>query len=420
MAERTRQVESLHYQRELLLNSAGIGIYGTDASLMTTFINPAAARMVGWQVEELIGKPVHDLIHHTHPDGRHYPVTECPISAAVKEGKTCTVENEVFWRRDGTPFEVEYTITPLMENGHPAGAVVMFSDISARKQSERQLQQSYEALKELNRKLADAQSQLLQSEKMASIGQLAAGVAHEINNPIGFVSSNLGTMGNYVDILFKLIGSYEFVAASAREKGVPTESVEEVKKAIDYAFLKEDLDSLLNESRDGVQRVKRIVQDLKDFSLVDEAEWQWSDINQGIESTLNVMWTEIKGKAEVDRDYGAVPEIYCLPQQLNQVFMNILMNASQAIGAQGKIAIRTSTADGWVCAAFSDAGQGIPPEIINRIFDPFFTTKPVGKGTGLGLSLAYGIVKKHKGRIEVDSEPGKGTTFRVWLPLEQK
>ncbi|MDD5330874.1 MAG: bacteriohemerythrin, partial [Sulfuricella sp.] len=414
VAERTHQIENLRSQHELLLNSAGIGIYGTDLNLNTTFINPAAAQMVGWQVEDLLGKPVHDLIHHTHADGRHYPAAECPISAAVREGRMSRVENEVFWHKDGTPFEVEYTITPLIENGRPAGAVVMFSDISARKQSERQLQQSHEELKALNGKLADAQGQLLQSEKLASIGQLAAGVAHEINNPIGFVNSNLGTMGNYLESLFKLVESFESVAASAREKGVSTQSVEQVKKAIDYEFLKEDLDSLLKESRDGVQRVRRIVQDLKDFSHVDEAEWQWADINRGIESTLNVAWPEIKYKAEVEKDYGVLPEILCLPQQLNQVFMNILVNAAQAIDGQGKITIRTAAADGGVCTTFSDTGKGMPADVVKRIFDPFFTTKPIGKGTGLGLSLAYGIVQKHKGRIEVDSEPGKGTTFRVW------
>jgi signal transduction histidine kinase len=357
----------------------------------------------------LLDKGIHDLVHHTHPDGRPYPVEECPISRAVREGVARRVEDEVFWRKDGGSFDVEYTITPIQDGERIGGAVVMFSDISARKQAEREVRQSYAALKELNAKLVDAQNQLLQSEKMASIGQLAAGVAHEINNPIGFVNSNLGTLQRYVDDLLRLVEAYDTGVEEGRKMG----------QEIDLGFLKQDIVSLVGESQDGVARVKRIVQDLKDFSHVDEAEWQWADLNHGLDSTLNVVWNEIKYKAEVVRDFGDIPRLYCLPHQVNQVFMNLLLNAAQAIDNRGVITLRTRREGAGVQIEIADTGQGIPPEVLPRIFEPFYTTKPVGKGTGLGLSLAYGIVEKHQGRIEVESEVGRGTAFRIWLPVRE-
>jgi signal transduction histidine kinase len=267
---------------------------------------------------------------------------------------------------------------------------------------------------ELIRKLAEAHNQLLQSEKMASIGQLAAGVAHEINNPIGFVNSNLGTLKHYIADLLKALSVYE---ENEGEMTAETREVlAELKRKIDLVYLREDVDNLLSESIDGMQRVKRIVQDLKDFSHVDEGEMQLSDLEQGMDSTLNVVWNELKYKAEVVKEYGGIPKILCMPAQLNQVFMNLLTNAGQAIDTHGRITIRTGLEGQNVWVEVEDTGKGIKPENVDRIFDPFFTTKPVGTGTGLGLSLSYGIVKKHGGRIEVKSEVGNGSTFRVWLP----
>lgn len=267
---------------------------------------------------------------------------------------------------------------------------------------------------ELIRKLAQAHSQLLQSEKMASIGQLAAGVAHEINNPIGFVNSNLGTLKLYVENLLMALSAYE---KNEGEMTAETRAVlAALKQQIDLGYLREDVANLLSESMDGLQRVKRIVQDLKDFSHVDEAEKQSANLEQGLDSTLNVVWNELKYKAEVVKEYGGIPNIMCMPAQLNQVFMNLLMNAGQAIEDHGRITIRTGREGGNVWVEVEDTGKGIKPEHLERIFDPFFTTKPVGSGTGLGLSLSYGIVQKHGGHIEVKSEPGKGTVFRVVLP----
>ena len=267
-------------------------------------------------------------------------------------------------------------------------------------------------------RLEEAHNQLLQSEKMASIGQLAAGVAHEINNPVGYINSNLGALQTYVHDLLRLFAAYEEHETELRPES--TALLGRIKTDIDLAYLRSDVSDLLNESLAGLQRVKRIVQDLKDFSHVSETEMHWSNVTQGLESTLNVVWNELKYKAEVIRDYGDIPEIECIPSQLNQVFMNLLVNAAQAIPDHGQITLRTRSEGDYIRIEISDTGSGIPPEIVKRIFDPFFTTKPVGTGTGLGLSITHGIIRKHGGRIEVESEQEKGTTFRLILPISQK
>jgi signal transduction histidine kinase len=272
---------------------------------------------------------------------------------------------------------------------------------------------------ELIEKLHNAQNQLLQSDKMASIGQLAAGVAHEINNPIGYVNSNLGALGKYHQDIFAMLEAYEQTESILAADPDTAARIKALREKLDIDFLKNDVAALMKESEEGITRVKKIVQDLKDFSHVEESEWLWVDLHKGLESTLNVVRNEIKYKAEVVKQYGELPEIECLSSQLNQVFMNMLVNAAHAIENNGTITIRTGVQGEEVWVEFSDSGKGIPPENLKRIFEPFFTTKPVGKGTGLGLSLSYNIIQKHHGRVEVASEVGKGTTFRILLPVKQ-
>jgi two-component system NtrC family sensor kinase len=267
--------------------------------------------------------------------------------------------------------------------------------------------------------LHEAQNQLLQSEKLASIGQLAAGIAHEINNPIGFINSNVGSLEKYLNHVFAILDAYEAAQARLAPQGETCAAVTAIKEKVDFAFLREDIFSLMHETKDGVARVSKIVQDLKDFSHVDEAEWQWAELHKGLESTLNVVWNELKYKAEVIKEYGELPAVECLPFQINQIFMNLLVNAAHAIEERGTITLRSGATGDEVWIEVADTGSGIAPEHLGRIFEPFFTTKPVGKGTGLGLSLSYGIVQKHHGRIEVSSEVGRGTTFRLTLPVRQ-
>ena len=268
-------------------------------------------------------------------------------------------------------------------------------------------------------KLEAARNQAMQAEKLASIGQLAAGVAHEINNPIGFVLSNFKSLERYMIDVFDVIAAYEAAEAMLPPSGPQVAALRQAKETAELDFVREDIKQLLIESCDGLDRVKRIVQDLKDFSRVGENEWQTVDLVRGLESTLNVVRNEVKYKAEVVKRYGAAPEVECMPSQLNQVFMNLLVNAAHAIADRGTITIGSGTVGDHVWVAISDTGSGISPDVLSRIFDPFFTTKPVGQGTGLGLSLSYSIVRRHGGRIEVESEVGVGTTFRVWLPIRQ-
>ncbi len=268
--------------------------------------------------------------------------------------------------------------------------------------------------------------QLMQTEKMASIGQLAAGVAHEINNPTGFVSSNLTTLSDYFNDITGLIREYHALAEVLAEAGtgekIPSliksrlEQVIKIEEEIDIEFLSEDIVDLIGDCREGTERIKKIVHDLKDFAHPGEDKLVSADINDGIESTLNVVWNELKYKAEVKKEYGDIPIIKCYPQQLNQVFMNILVNAAHAIEDKGEIMISTKSDNGFVEIIISDTGSGIAPDNLTKIFDPFFTTKEVGKGTGLGMNVAYNIVKKHGGTIDVQSTLGKGTSFIIRIP----
>jgi two-component system NtrC family sensor kinase len=291
-------------------------------------------------------------------------------------------------------------------------------DIREREKIESELIRRNNDLTELNTKLFKAQEQLVQSEKLASIGQLAAGVAHEINNPIGYIFSNFTTLESYIKQLFEMIRAYEYIEQYITSPVMICE-INDLKEKIELKYLKEDIPELMLQSKEGIDRVRKIVQDLKDFSRIDSnQEWQWSNLHDGMDSTLNIVNNEIKYKADVVKEYGVIPDVECLPSQLNQVIMNLVMNATHAIGSgRGRIVIRTSQVDDNVRIVVEDNGSGIPQEIISKIFDPFFTTKPIGKGTGLGLSLSYGIIKKHNGHIEVASEPGKGTSFSITLPI---
>jgi len=290
---------------------------------------------------------------------------------------------------------------------------------------ETRVKERTEALVKANEELKNAQAQLLQTEKLSSLGQLAAGVAHEINNPIGFINSNLRTLGEYTKELLDIIQRLEAISMSAKKKDFSSFSeelneLEQKKKRIKFDFIKNDMHKLIDESREGTYRVYKIVRDLRDFSRADDADRKFFDIHRSIDSTLNIVWNELKYKAEVVKDYGEIPEVECLPTQLNQVFMNLLVNAAHAIEEKGQITIRTYAEGENVFVEISDTGCGMSPEIQNKVFDPFFTTKEPGKGTGLGLSIVYNIIKKHNGKITVRSKPGEGTTFRISLPVEMK
>jgi len=272
-----------------------------------------------------------------------------------------------------------------------------------------EVQRAYDDLKRV-------QGQLLQQDKMASIGHLAAGVAHEINNPMGFIISNLGSLGRYVEKLSAYMDAIERYFAGCEPAILEFLAQERKKNKIDRIC--QDLPDLISESLEGAQRVRKIVQELKSFSRLDAADYGYADINEGLESTLSIVSNELKYKAKVDKEYGQLPPVLCNLGQLNQVFMNILVNAAQSIPVQGTIRIKTWSDGALVRIDISDTGAGMGEETVRRIFDPFFTTKEVGQGTGLGLSIAYDIVvNKHGGSIAVTSAIGQGSTFTIELPV---
>jgi signal transduction histidine kinase len=274
----------------------------------------------------------------------------------------------------------------------------------------------------IEQKLDDVSSRLHQSEKLASLGQLAAGVAHEINNPIGYVSSNLSTLQKYLAIYDKTIDQLKDAAASPPSPTASTGSNALATMTTKHNAIRLDVQDLLRETHEGITRVKNIINDLKDFARSNAVQhFILADLHQGLRSTLNIVGSEVKARATIQLALGDLPEIECVPSQINQVFLNMVVNAAQAMppGHQGQITIRSGTEGNLVWVEFEDNGAGMDAATIDRIFDPFFTTKDVGTGTGLGLSVSLGIVQRHHGQILVNSTPGVGTRFRIELPIRQ-
>ncbi len=399
---------------DLALAEVGNAVMITDVAARIIWVNRAFTLLSGYAEAELIGQPPR-MFNSGTQDAVFFRHFWESIS-----GGTTWRGDIVNRRKDGSLYTARQMVTPLFNaEGKISHYIAVLEDISEHKRQEEELKQNYAHLRALNEQLENAQNQLLQSEKMASIGQLAAGVAHEINNPIGFVNSNLGTLKNYVDELLGVIHAYS--AADPLLAGHPEINADIVtrKAEADLDFLGDDILSLIKESREGIARVTRIVQDLKDFSRIDSLDWAPANLEHGLDSTLNIAMNEIKFKADIVKEYAGIPDVECLGSQLNQVFMNLLVNAAHAIETHGTITIRTGSAKSAVWVEIADTGRGIPPENLKRIFDPFFTTKPIGKGTGLGLSLAYSIVQKHHGKLDVSSKVGVGSCFRVEIPVRQ-
>jgi PAS domain S-box-containing protein len=342
-----------------------------------TFVSANALNVLGYRPDEMLADP-NFWFDHIHPDDA--PSIFSSLAQIFTEGERAyeyrfrTADGRYLWMHDQLRLIRD-------EQGAPLEVIGSLTDITDRKEME---------------------ESLAQAQNMASIGQLAAGVAHEINNPVGFVTSNIGTLKGYAETLFEL---------------VERSATEEQRDQADFDFMKEDTTALLRESMDGLRRVRDIVQTLKDFSAAGDSQWQPANLHEVLDGTLNELAGDLGQKVKVDKHYGTLPLLRCLPGQLGKVFRNLLLNAVEAIPRQGIIRIITG-ADGEAAhVRIQDNGAGIAAENLGRIFDPFFTTKPVGSGTGLGLYLAYGIVHQHGGRITVISVPGKGTAFTVYLPL---
>lgn len=278
---------------------------------------------------------------------------------------------------------------------------------------ERALKESYEKLSNINNELKQSESQLVQSEKMASIGVLAAGVAHEINNPIGFIRSNLEVLEDYFSDIEKYYHEFNDTLASEEDK----ENHKKLAKKYELEFLFDDTPPLIKSSISGVDRVSEIVKNLKTFARIDQIDKALTDINEGLSATLNMVHNELKYNCKVHVDLQTLPRVHVFPGKLNQVFMNLLINAGQSITDNGDIFVRTFVDEGNIIIEIEDTGSGIEPEYIGQIFTPFYTSKPIGEGTGLGLSISHQIIEQHNGKITVKSELGKGSCFSVYIPI---
>jgi PAS domain S-box-containing protein len=373
---------------EGIFDALGEPLFLVDPELRVVRANRAVVEISGLPFREILGQPCGILF-----PGRDPAALEAPLHQVLATGQP----NQKEFRTVDRLFMGYYF--PILRGEAVGGVVARYQDVTAERQMEHQL---------------------LHSEKMAAIGQLSAGIAHEINNPVGFILSNLNRMAEYSATLTAFGKSAaqlrREVKAGERDPTAAWDTYIRLRKESDLEFLVEDVSDIVAECREGAERIRKIVMDLKTFSHPDTADLTSADLNQGLESTLNIVWNELKYHCEVVKELGEIPQILCHQQQINQVFMNLLVNGAHAIEERGVITLRTRAEGDGVAVSISDTGKGIPPENLGRIFEPFFTTKPAGKGTGLGLHLVDGIVRAHGGRIEVESTVGAGTTFTVRLP----
>jgi len=389
------EVESVKKEWEKTMDCINDMVILLDPDGRVKRCNRAAMEFVGGACGEIIGQQWQQLLERS-------AISLPPIS---EDSFYCC---EVLLAAENRWLSVTYYRDADEGGPGQSSAVVTINDITETKQAALELNQAYTELKETH-------NQMIQQEKMASIGQLAAGVAHEINNPTGYIISNLGTLGKYQARLAGFIDAQSGVIDAMDGSG--HQEMAELRRQMKIDHIIGDLPDLLSESLDGAERIKNIVQSLKCFSRKDDAECATASITDCLENTINIIWNEIKYKATLKKEFGELPAIRCYPQKLSQVFMNLIVNAAHALVEKGEITVTAWQENNAVYVSVADTGTGIPEEIRRRIFEPFFTTKAVGKGTGLGLSISYGIVREHGGEITVESMVGAGTTFTVMLPL---
>lgn len=444
MSEREQTKKEVKHQRENLkamFDAAPVGMLLIDENIVVKQINDVAARLVGKNGDDILnmqhGNGLGCVHSNDDPNGcGHGPACpQCPTRNAILEtlssGQSAHSDDvQAAFLVDGERVDVWLEIHAEPVNFDNKRYVLLaLNNVTYRKRAEEATKQACEELEKANAELKEMQSQIVQSEKLASIGQLAAGVAHEINTPIGFVASNFETLEDYVTKIKKLLGMYAELINEVEDSGKAdllnkAGTIAEGMTDMKIDFILEDVQGLFDDSREGLDRVMEIVQNLRDFSRIDQpGSLDEYDLNSGIEATLIVANNEIKYDADIKTKLSQLPTISCNSGQINQVLLNILVNAAQAIKSQekndnGAITIRTYPTETEVVCEISDDGPGIPTDQQAKIFDPFFTTKPVGEGTGLGLSVSYDIiVHKHKGKLLVESEVGKGTKFTLKLPI---
>jgi PAS domain S-box-containing protein len=405
----SERLEALRRDHRDIIENVNSALLVVDAAGRISFANPAAERILGGEAGDLGGRHVGDWFAAPWDTGGEQASATSPIEECLAHGMRCRGAETLLRRADGQWIPVGISCSPRLDAiGRSRGAVAVFQDLSEIKELELQVRQT---------------------EKMASIGQLAAGVAHEVNNPMGFIHANLHQMSEYLADLGRVFEAVTRLQTAANEGDLAhvrsaAQGLETVSREIDLDFVRSDFEKALLESIEGAERIRHIVKDLRDFSRPDLPARSPADVNQALDSTANIVWTMMKHRVELEKDYGELPEIEAYPMQLKQVFMNLLVNAYQAIeagndDAPGIIRIETALDEEEVVVRIADTGVGIAAADRTRIFEPFFTTKPVGAGTGLGLSTCFNIVERHGGRLGVQSEVGRGTTFEVRLPIRE-
>ncbi len=387
----------------------------TDKDKQIIYVNRKYTEVMGYQPEDILGKPPRIFYDTEQID--HKAMWSILLSGKEWRGSLLNK------KKNGDSIWEQVAISPI-ENltGEISHFLIIKEDITDQKQTEEKLEQTLaEAtqmainLEFLNAELKSTQSKMIQGEKMASIGQLAAGVAHEINNPMGFIASNLRSLNKYIDRITQYIEESKPIIETLDEEH--QQQLKQMRKKVKLDYLLEDSKDLVDECLDGADRVRKIVQNLKTFSRVDQTGMQLTALNECIESTIAIVWNEIKYKAELTKDLGDIPQIECNSQELTQVFTNILVNAAQAIEKNGLITVTSRYEDPYIIIIITDNGCGMSEATQQKLFEPFFTTKPVGQGTGLGMSISYEIIKNHGGEISVNSTVGAGTQFTIKLPL---
>jgi PAS domain S-box-containing protein len=408
---RTRAELQLH-DRALSAASCGITIADATAGhLPLIYVNDAFCRITGYAADECLDRNCRFLQRDDRDQPELHRLRDC-----LKRSEACTVILRNY-RKDGTLFWNELYTAPVYD---AAGVLTHFvgvqTDITARVEAENAVRQERDSLERALAQLRHTQAMLVHSEKMSALGQLVAGVAHEINNPISFVNSNLHSLRQTIDEVFGAVAQLEALAA---QRGA-AEQARAIRADADLDFIQTDTADLLSASIGGLNRVRRIVDGLRTFARLDEAERKLADLRENIESTLLLARVELRDRVQVRLEIDPIAPFMCYPAELNQVFLNIIINAAQAIGERGTLLIRGHETPDAVILSFTDDGAGIPQEVMPRIFEPFFTTKSVGKGTGLGLAIVWQIItERHHGTITVDSAPGAGTTFTLTLPKGQ-
>ena len=406
-----------------IVDNVPVMIFVKDAErLRFVRVNKAEEQMLGMRREELIGRT----------DSELFPAEEANFfnandRAVLASGKLLDIPEENIQTPHASLILHTRKIPLYDEQGRPLYLLGISEDITERKRAERalretnaRLEESIKAERQAMAALKEAQGRMVQSEKLASLGQLVAGVAHEINNPLAFVTNNVVVLQRDFAELRTLLNLYQSIDHAVASIAPQTaEQIRELIERIDLTYTLDNLSETLGRSREGLKRIQQIVRDLRDFSRQEAVgdRQEGVDLNVGVTSTVNIVRGRARAnKVELQVDLAPLPEIACYPAKLNQVILNLIVNAIDACAQGGTVTVRTRPAAGGVELSVIDNGSGIPASIRDKIFDPFFTTKAPGQGTGLGLSICHGIIADHGGRISVDSEPGKGSAFTVWLP----